>query len=109
MADDNSKQTPNPKEVQGKDENTVPATPTNVAPSENPDTTNTAKPQVTQQAAEEKPANKAPTRSESTPEVKPVATTIKGLRVFPGVALGKAQKCRRCVPNLYAFAAPFLP
>ncbi|HBN73473.1 MAG TPA: hypothetical protein DD376_01635, partial [Sutterella sp.] len=93
MADDNSKQTPNPKEVQGKDENTVPATPTNVAPSENPDTTNTAKPQVTQQAAEEKPANKAPTRSESTPEVKPVATTIKGLRVFPGVALGKAQKC----------------
>mgnify|MGYP000821484626 CR=1 FL=1 len=91
MADDNSKQTSAVTEQ--VPEKAVPTAPTTPAPSVAPAKPEPTKSEDAQQETAAKPADKAPAPAEPVPETAPLSKTIKGLRVFPGVALGKAQKC----------------
>ena len=91
MADDNSKQTSAVTEQ--VPEKVVPTAPTTPAPSVAPAKPEPTKSEDAQQETAAKPADKAPAPAEPVPETAPLSKTIKGLRVFPGVALGKAQKC----------------
>ena len=91
MADTISNQTSDATEK--VPEKVVSAKTTTPAPSVAPAKPNTTKSESTSQETAAKPADKASASADSVSQIAPLSKTIKGLRIFPGVALGKAQKC----------------